>query len=285
MIPLKYNVRSLAIRRTTSLMTALGVALVVMILFIILGFVAGLRRAMLESGRRDNWIVLSRSITSEPASFVTLEQFEIIRSRPEIATAAGGVVLASPEMVTAFNPQPDASLDLSNFIYLRGVRPIAFKVHPEIRAVSGRLLAPGQPEMIAGARLAAKFPHLRPGREIHFGHREWKIVGTFTDGGSARESEIWAGLDLLQQEVHFGNGFSALHLSIAPGAGANFQNALTRDARLRLDAMTEDRFYALQTRLADNLSALGILVASILGVGAIFGGMNTMYAAVARRAR
>ncbi len=285
MIPVKYNVRSLLVRRTTSAMTATGVALVVMILFILLGFIAGLRSAMLKSASRDNWIVLSRSVTSEPASFVTLEQFEIVRSRPEIGADASGGALVSPEMVTAFNPEAGDQFRLSSFTYLRGVRPVAFQIHRNVRVVSGRLPMPGQPEMVVGARLAAKFPHLRTGNEIHFGHRMWKIVGTFSDAGSARESEIWVDLDLLQQDVHFGNGFSALHLSMKPGYGANFQNALTKDARLRLDAMPEDQFYAQQTKLADQLRGLGIVIAAILGVGATFGGMNTMYAAVARRAR
>ena len=284
-IPVKYNLRSLMVRRMTSAMTALGVALVVMILFILLGFVAGLRSAVLRSTRRNNWIVLSRSVTSEPSSFVTREQYEMIQSRPEIETGFGGLAMVSPEMVTAFNPQPDGPLRLSNFTYLRGVYPVAFLVHRGISVVSGRLPARGQAEMIVGARLAAKYANLRTGSEIHFGHRMWKIVGNFSDGGSARESEVWGDLDVLQQDVHFGNGFSSLHIAMKPAMGASFERALQRDARLRLDAMPEARFYALQTRLADQLRAIGMVIAGILGVGAVFGGMNTMYSAVARRAR
>ena len=284
-IPLKYNVRSLLMRRTNSLVTAAGVTLVVMILFILLGFVAGLRSAVLRSGHLDNWIVLSRSVTSEPSSYIARDQYEIIRARPELERDGAGQALASPEIVTAFNPAPDGPLRLSSFTYLRGVYPVAFLVHRGIQAVGGRFLAPGQPEMIVGVRLAAKFPQLAPGNQIHFGRREWKIVGLFSDGGSARESEVWTDLDVLQQDVHFGNGFSDLHLAMKPGMGPSFETALTKDARLRLDAMPEDHFYALQSRLADQLRGLGMIVAVILGVGAIFGGMNTMYAAVARRAR
>jgi putative ABC transport system permease protein len=285
MIPIKYNLRSLMVRRTTSAMTAMGVALVVMILFILLGFVAGLRGAVLGASRRSNWIVLSRSVTSEPASFVTREQYEIIKSRPEIEPGPDGTALVSPEMVTAFNPQPDGPIRLSSFTYLRGVYPVAFLVHRGIRVISGRLPAHGQPEMIVGARLAAKFAYLRTGGQIHFGHRMWTIVGNFSDNGSARESEVWSDLDVLQQDVNFGNGFSSLHIAMKPAMGASFERALGRDARLRIDAMPEAHFYAMQTRLADQLRAIGIIIAGILGVGAVFGGMNTMYAAVARRAR
>ncbi|HYL57344.1 MAG TPA: FtsX-like permease family protein [Candidatus Acidoferrales bacterium] len=285
MIPVKYNVRSLLVRRTNTLMTAGGVALVVMILFILLGFVAGLRSAVLRSARADNWIVLSRSVTAEPSSFVTREQYDIIRVRSEIEHDSAGHALVSPEIVTAFNPAPDGPLRLSSFTYLRGVQPVAFQVHRGIRIVNGRLLAAGQPEMIVGVRLAARFPDLKPGNEIHFGRGSWPIVGVFSDGGSARESEVWTDLDVLQQDVHFGNGFSDLHVTMKPGMGPSFDAALERDARLRLDAMPEDRFYALQSQLADQLRGLGLIVAVILGVGAIFGGMNTMYSAVARRAR
>ena len=110
MIPVKYSVRSIRVRWTSSLMTAMGVALVVMILFLLLGFVAGLRLTMLRAGAGGNWIALSRGVTSEPGSYVTLEQYEVIRARPEIALSSDGAPLVSPEMVTAFNPQAEGPL-------------------------------------------------------------------------------------------------------------------------------------------------------------------------------
>lgn len=285
MIPFKYNVRSLMVRRASSVMTALGVGLVVMILFLLLGFVAGLRMTMLRASDRDNWIVLSRGVTSEPSSYVTLEQYEIIRARPELAAGAGGVALVSPEMVTAFNPKSDGPFRVSNFAYLRGVRPVAYQVHRGIRLLNGRFPAAGQPEMIVGVRLAAQFPELTPGHQIYFGRRSWNIAGIFSDRGSARESEIWTDLDVLQQDVHFGGGVSVLHIAMKPGAAAGFAAALARDARLRLDALPEQRFYAGQSQIADQMRGLGLILAAILGVGAVFGGMNTMYSAVARRTR
>ena len=284
MIPVKYSVRSLRVRWTSSVMTAMGVALVVMILFLLLGFVAGLRLTMLRAGAGDNWIALSRGVTSEPGSYVTLEQYEVIRARPEIALSSDGAPLVSPEMVTAFNPQTEGPLRASDFTYLRGVRPIAYQVHSGIRASAGRLPNAGQPELILGARLAAKFPELL-GRRIQLGRSNWTVVGVFSDGGSTRESEVWGDLDALQQDVHFGHGFSALHLAIKPGNDATFATALESDPRLLLDTMPERRFYAQQSRVADQMRGLGLVLAGILGVGAAFGGMNTMYSAVARRTR
>ncbi|HUY26611.1 MAG TPA: ABC transporter permease [Candidatus Binataceae bacterium] len=285
MVPIRYNLRSLMVRRTTSAMTALGIALVVMVMFLLLGFVAGLRTTMAREGEPHDWIVLSRAVTAEPSSSITREQYEILRSRAELAQDRSGAPLISPETVTAFNPTPDGPIDASSFTFLRGVYPIAFEVHRGIRIVSGRMPAAGTTEMIIGRRLAARFPALAPPRVIRFGRHQWNIVGIFSDEGSARESEVWTDLDLLEQDVHMGGIYSTMHVTLRPGMGASFKAALTHDARLELDAMPEARFYAAQSHLADQLRNLGIVVALILGVGAMFGGMNTMYAAVARRAR
>src|SRR5258708_8406898 len=122
----------------------------------------GLRSAVLGSSRRSNWIVLSRSVTSEPASFVTREQYEIIKARPEIEAGADGAALVSPEMVTAFNPQPDGPIRLSSFTYLRGVYPVAFLVHRGIQVLTGHPPAPAHPAMIVGIRLPPTYASLSP---------------------------------------------------------------------------------------------------------------------------
>jgi putative ABC transport system permease protein len=285
MIPIRYSLRSLMARRATSLMTAAGVALVVMILFILLGFIAGLRSTMTDAAERGNWIVLSRSVTTESSSYVSREQYEIIRTRREIAADATGEPLISPEIVAAFNPTPYGPLAQSSFTYLRGVYPIAFAVHRGVKIVSGRMARSGAPEMLVGARLAARFPQLAPGRHLRFAGREWTVVGTFSDGGSSREGEVWTDLDLVALDLQMQGAFSSLHLVMKPGTGASFKAALTRDARLRLDAETERAFYASQSHLADQLRTLGIAIAVVLAIGATFGAMNTMYTAVARRAR
>jgi len=285
MIPIRYNLRSLTVRGTTSLMTALGVALVVMTLFILLGLVAGLRSTMVRAGARGNWIVLSRGVTTEPWSYITREQYQIIRERAEVARDGAGTPLVSPETVTAFNPTPNGPLEESSFTFLRGVYPIAYEVHSGIKVESGRLPAKGKPELIVGRLLAARFPWLTPSHAIRFGRRDWPIVGIFSDRGSARESEVWSDLDLLEQDVHFGGAFSSLHVALRPGMDDSFAAALTHDSRLNLDVISEPEFYARQSHLADQLRDLGMLIAVILGVGAAFGGMNTMYAAVARRTR
>lgn len=283
MIPVRYNLRSLMVRRTTSAMTALVVALVVMVLFILSGFIAGIRGTVMQSAVSGNWIVTSRAANSEPASFVSREQYEIIKSRPQIVTDTDGTALVSPEMMTGFYPSPDSPPAKVGFTFLRGVNPVAYKVHRDMKIESGRWPAHGASEMAVGRKLAARYPNLALGSDMRFGHRTWKIVGVFSDNNSARESEVWTDLDVLTQDIRYASGFAALHVMLKPGTEDAFQQSLTTDARVRLDAMSEREFYARESGFVDQLRVLGLIVAMILGIGSIFGGMNTMYSAVARR--
>jgi putative ABC transport system permease protein len=283
LIPIRYNLRSLMVRRATAAMTASVVALVVMLLFILSGFVAGLRATVMQNALPDNWIVLSRGTTDEGGSFITHEQFEIVKSRPQIATTADGEALISPEMITGFNANPSAPPSQSLFTMLRGVYPVAYQVHGGMHLESGRWPARGTSEMVVGRKLAARFPNLAVGSDFKFGPRTFKIVGIFSDQDSARESETIADLSVLSQEVHVNNGFAVLHVVLKPGTHEDFAKSLTTDSRVKLDAMSEKEFYAKQTGFIDQLRALGLIVALILAVGSVFGAMNTMYSAVARR--
>jgi putative ABC transport system permease protein len=282
-IPLRYNFRSLVVRRTTSVMTALGVALVVMILLLLLGFVEGLRHTMLLAGTQGNWIILSRGVASESASFISRDEYVTLKTRPEIGADASGAALVSPELVTGFDPDPEKPFSTQTFV--RGVYPVAYRVHGHMRLVNGHWPEPGQSEMVVGQKLAARYPSLAPPTNLRFGRRMWTIVGVFADDGSSRESEVWTDVDLLQQDIRYAQGFSSLHVVLTPGTESSFKQALENDNRLRMDAVTEADFYADQARLADQLRRLTVIIAVILAVGATFGAANTMYAAVARRTR
>jgi putative ABC transport system permease protein len=282
-IPIRYNLRSLMERRATSATTAIVVALVVMLLFMLSGFVAGLRQTVVRSAARDNWIVLSRGTTEEPDSFISRDQYEIIKSRPQVVTDGNGPALISPEIMTGFNPNPDAPPATVIFTMMRRFYPIAYQVHRDLKLVNGRWPQHGSAEMAVGRKLAARFPNLAIGNTFHFGKRDWKIVGIYSDHDSARESEVIVDLDVLAQEIHFNNGFASLHAVLKPGMEAAFQASLDTDARVKLDAESEQEFYAHQTEFVDQLRAMGLIVAVILAIGAVFGAMNTMYSAVARR--
>ena len=272
------------VRRASSVMTASVVALVVMILFILSGFVAGLKATVMRTAVSDNWIVLSRGTTNEGGSFISREQYEIIKSRSQIATSPDGQPLASPEIINGFNPNPEAPPTAGNvFTTLRGVYPIAYQVHRDMKIESGRWPTRGSAEMAVGRKLAARYPNLAIGSDFRFGRRTWKIVGTFSDRDSARESEVMTDLDVLAQDIHMKNGFAVMHVVLRPGQHDDFARSLTTDSRVRVDTQTEQDFYAKQTEFIDQLYSMGLIVALILAIGSIFGAMNTMYSAVARR--
>jgi len=284
-IPITYNLRSLMVRRTTSLMTALGIALVVMVVVILLSFVSGLRQSLELAGEPGHWIVLSRGTVSEGESYIPREQADILRSRPEIATDASGAALFSPEMVAPFNAAVKRPAIQFRPASLRGVSAIAYRMRRGLKLVAGRWPAPGRDEMAIGQKQAARFPELGVGTTFRYGRRTWTMVGIFADRGSALESEFWADIDVLQQDARFENGYSSFHVVLKPGAEDSFRKALTDDARLTVDALSEQDFVAEQANVADRLRELVLVVGLIVGTGAAFGGMNTMYAAVARRTR
>lgn len=285
MIPFTYNFRSLTVRLTTSLMTAFGVGLVVMILVLLLSLVDGLRRSLELAGEPHHWILLSRGTNSEVESYIPREEFDVLRTRPEIAVDSSGKALISTEVVVPFNAAVKRAANQFRPSYLRGVYPIAYHVHRGVRLIRRRWPTPGREEMVIGRKQAGRFPELPVRCAFRYGRRNWIIVGVFADRGSTRESEFWADIGVLQQDARFENGFSAFHVVLRQGMAESFSRALHNDARLTLDAIGEQDFYAAQAVVANRLRALVLFVAAIVGTGAAFGGMNTMYAAVARRSR
>jgi len=266
-------------------MAALGVALVVMILFILFGFVDGLKRTIVGSANAGNWIILAKGAAYEPVSVITQPQLDLLKPMPEIATDASGVPLISPELIATVNVAPGHPKTM--YVYLRGTKPIAFEVHRTMKLVSGHWPRPNAGEWAVGQKLAAKFPQLGLGKSFHFGRRNWTVAGIFADAGSARESEIWANSDDLIADYHGPSTGIAnvLHVVLKPGEGDALNAKFKNDPRLALQAVTERDFYADQDQLARQIESYGIFVALILGIGATFGGMNMMYAGVLRRRR
>jgi ABC-type lipoprotein release transport system permease subunit len=284
MVPIRYNIRSVIERRATSLMTILGVALVAMIFVIVFGFAAGLNQSLLNAGQDRNVIVMARGVTSENESFVPHQAVEILRVRPEIAASQKHQPLISRESIAGVNVS--RTRGAKEFALLRGVEPIAYEVHPNLHLVQGHWPLRGNGEWVVGRRLLTRFPYLQPGTTFHYEHRDWKIVGVFADNDSARESEAWTDLDDLINNFHWdAGGAAALHLVLNPGSAAEFAQVIKSDGRMTLQAETETEYYAEQAALAGQLRMLGLIVALSLAIGAMFGGMNTMYTAVTRRGR
>ena len=285
MVPIRYNLRSLLERRATSLMTVLGLGMVAMIFVILFGFIGGLKSTMLNASAERNWVLLSKGAPNETASFIGHAAIEIVQVRPEVALDEDGKPLVSKEVFAGVNISRDKHV--RQFVQMRGVTPLALRVHRNLHLVSGRWPVRGQGEWTVGQKVQARQPYLTIGSQVHFGRRDWTIVGVFADDDSARESEIWTDYNDLMSDVHYtgGQDTNSLHVVLKPGTAASFEQALKNDGRLKLDAFTERDYYDSQTKVVDQLRSLGLIVALALGVGATFGGMNTMYTAVARRKR
>ncbi len=281
-IPLKYNVRSLLVRRVSSAMTGGGIALVVAVFVIMMAMVAGLRAVIRDSGSPDSVVVLRKGSTTETGSSVALEQFDALKFLAPIQRDAAGAPLASPELVVQILMRSaDGALDN---LPVRGVLPAGLEVHDKIHVVSGRLFTPGLSEVIVGRSLLGRYEGCALGSSMKFGRRTWTVVGVFEAGGSSFESEVWADLHRLQDDSNHGSLFNSVRLRVARGAdvGALIQR-VAEDPRINLQAETETEYYREQSAVGTQFRALGLLVAGIMAVGAVFAAMNTMYAAVSAR--
>jgi ABC-type lipoprotein release transport system permease subunit len=281
-IPLKYNVRSLLVRRISTAMTAAGIALVVAVFVMVMAMTAGIGAAITDAGAPDNLVVIRRGATTETYSLMTLDQFTALEYLPGIRRDASGAPLASPELpVQTLLQRRDGG---SENIVFRGVLPVALKVHDQVHLIQGRMFTPGLNEVIVGRGLVRRYANCSLGSNLHFGRGTWKVVGIFEARGSSFESEVWGDIHSVQDEARRGAYYACARVKLAPGAG---QAALIRriadDPRINLEAQSEQDYYIDEARVATQLRTLVLIVAAIMGVGAIFGAMNTMYAAVSAR--
>ncbi|HUO03872.1 MAG TPA: ABC transporter permease [Candidatus Binataceae bacterium] len=281
-IPLKYNLRSLLVRRVSTAMTAGGIALVVAVFVIVMALVAGLNTAIADAGSPDNMIVLRRGATTETYSAIQLDQFEAMRFLPQVRREPDGQVDASPELaVQLWLERAGGGTD---YIVVRGVRPIALKVHDKVKIVEGRMFNPSVNEVIVGRGLVGRYKDCTVGSTLRFGRGTWKVVGIFTSGGSTFESEVWGDLHNVQDDAQRGDYYGGVRLKVAPGTDTDaLIRRIADDPRINLQAQTEPDYYKDQAIVANRMRTLGMIVAIIMAVGAIFGAMNTMYAAVSAR--
>jgi len=174
-------------------MTVLGIALVAMILIILFGFVGGLRRTLLSAGTDNNWVILSRGAPDETASFISHDTIDVLRVLPEIAGDDDRQPLMSPEVFAGVNVSQNKRV--KEFALQRGVAPIAYRVHRNMRLTAGHWPIRGKGEWVIGQKLEVRHPSLQPGSKFHYGRRDWNIAGVFSDNDSARESEIWTDIE------------------------------------------------------------------------------------------
>ena len=280
-IPLKYNLRNLLVRKTTTLATAGGIALVVLVTLVLLSLVSSLHDMLITTGRLDRLVILRKGATTDTMSFVSREALQAIRYMPGVAQTPEGEPLVSPEFIS--QPLLPTKTGGQEIVLVRGVTPLGFQVHDNLHIIAGRAPHPSVNEAIVGMAAVQRYQSLDVGNTLQFGNDKWTIVGIFTANGSVFESEVWLDVGALFNDS-LRKGCSSISLVIASGAD---RDALTRriaeDPRISLFAQTEVAYYEAQAEGAKLLYLLTAMLAVIMGVGAVFGAMNTMFATVLQR--
>lgn len=282
-IPISYNIRNLITRRTTTIMTALGIALTVAVLLSVSALVEGLRTSLSATGHPLHIMVMRKGSSAELNSSMTQEQFQTIKVKPGIAQATSGEPMASLELVTVVileSPENPSGINIS----LRGLTTTGFAMRDYAQITEGRMFQPGRRELVVGKGLAKRYPKARIGSKLDFGRGEWEVVGVMDAGRSAANSEIFCDLAQLAADQNREVALSSALIRATDRASMQaLMNDLKDDRRLNVDAVSEKSYYEAQTVAAAPIQFLGIFVAIIMAIGSSFAAMNTMYAAVARR--
>jgi putative ABC transport system permease protein len=283
-VPIIYNLRSLMVRKTTTIMTALGLALTVAVLVASLALVEGLRAVFQNTANPLQAVVLRKGGRSELGSVVSPEAFRILRENAAIAKDQNGEAMASLEMVQVVSL---ASVDnpKGTNVTVRGLSEIGIEMR-NVQIAEGRWFRPGQREIVVGKSVARRYPLARVGQKLRFARGDWEIVGVIDGRQSAIDSEIWGDLNQISSDYNRQENPSSILLRATDPMGLSaLVNSTNDDRRLNAVAIPEPEYYASQTSAGAPLEFLGIFVAVIMAVGSGFAAMNTMYAAVAKRTR
>lgn len=300
-LPLIYSFRSIAVRKGSSAMAVLGIALVVTVFVTLLALAAGFSKAVECSGSPQNIIILRKGADAELQSQVPLDAARLVSELPVVAADAGGQKLCIWESVVIL-ARPKRGGGETN-VTVRGTLPLSRMVHTDVRLKQGRWLAPGSSEAVIGTGLTRRIENFAVGQTIAIGRDRWRIVGVFEAAGSSLESELWIDGPLMQSAFRRKNIYQSVLFRVHgdPRAAVRRLQELTgeetaggpppdprlADPRLHtVMAQPEDEYYRKQAKLMnDFITILGGILTAIMAVGAVVGAMNTMYAAVSQRKR
>jgi putative ABC transport system permease protein len=284
-IPISYNLRNLVVRKTTTLMTALGIALTIAVLLAMMALIAGLRTTLSASGDPLQIVVMRKGSESELVSNFTRAQFQDLKFKPGIARTANGEPMASLEVLMVINLTNVDNPDGMN-INVRGVGPIGLAMRPGLKISAGRWFETGKREVVVGKSIAARYPDAALGKRLTFGRGDWQVVGIMDAGQSAANSEIFGDLNQVSSDLQRIDVLSSALVRAGDSASATaLVNSINDDQRLNMNAVPEKEYYSRQTESAAPIEFLGVFVSIVMAVGSAFAAMNTMYAAVARRSR
>jgi putative ABC transport system permease protein len=278
------GVSTLGQRLGASSVIVVGIAGVVGVLVALLAMGDGLQKTLKSTGDTETAIVMRGGATAELSSGVSRDDATLISQAAGILRDAEGKPITSSELVVVANlPKKSTGTDAN--VEIRGVGPQAWALRPNIRIIEGRKFTPGLREMIVGKGARQQFAGLDPGSTINLNNQQWTIVGEF-ESGDAHESELQGDVDTVSA-AYRRQGFQSVTVRLtSPEALDAFTAALSSDPRLKVEAKTTLEYYTAQSeRLSKVIRIVGITIATIMAIGAIFGALNSMYAAVATRAR
>ena len=279
---------SLRQRLGATAVIVVGIAGVVSVLVALLSMAEGYAQTLRKSGSADTAVVMRGASASEVMSVLDRESVALIAQAPGVARDAKGEPVASQEVVVAANlPVSGGAADEEGSVQLRGVGAQAWAVRPQVKITSGKPFTPGLRELIVGKGAARQFAGLSPGNEVRLGAQKWVVAGVFASG-DAMESEIWGDVNVVAETYGRGSGGrNAVTVRLTdPKAFGAFKTSLESNPQLKVDASTTLDYYSKQSEgMTKVLRIMGITVGAIMAIGAAFGALNTMFAAVAARSR
>lgn len=285
-IPFVYNVRSVRQRWTSGIVAVLGIAGAVGVFVAMLSMARGFRATLVASGSPGNAIVLRAGASAEMVSIMTATDVQTIENGPGVERGEGGPRVSPEVVVIAAFPLKKTGTDAN--VQIRGVSPRVLEVRDKVRITEGRMFRSGLNELVAGRNVAGTYAGLDLGQTVKFGGGTWTVVGLFDAGGSSFDSELWCDALVLNQVYKRPqNIFQSVtvHLT-SEDAFQGFKDALTSDPRLTVSVERERTYYEKSSQqLTTMITVLGTMVAFVMGIGAIFGALNTMYSAISERTR
>ena len=280
----KIGIASLPQRWGASLVIVIGIAGVVGVLVAMLAMGEGFKATLDQTGSTDSAIILRAGSQAETNSVITRDQVPLISALPGIAQGADGKPLASPELSQVVNLPTTADGTDAN-VQFRGIGPEGWAIRPNVRIIEGRRFTPGLRELVVGKGALRQFRGLAVGRQLKLANQMWTVVGVF-EAKDSHDSELWTDADVLGP-AYQRQAFQSMTVKLDGKAGfKQLKAALAADPRLKLDVDTTRDYYGKQSEgLTKLIRILGSVIGAIMAIGAVFGALNSMYAAVAGRAR